>query len=1026
MRYSSKLRLIFGLMLFFFAGRSVAQEPNFGKNKVQYKSFDWHYLQTEKFDIYYYQGEYHLAKFAAGVLEKAYSKVKKELRYDLSKKIPVILYDSPNDFQQTNVVPDLIEEGVGGFTESFKTRVVVPFTGSYEDFRHVLHHELTHAVVYDMLYGNLLSSILSRGYLFQLPLWFAEGYAEYSSRGGWDIEADMVLKDATIEGYLTPLDQAGGFLVYKEGQSAIGYIVEKYGEEKLSEILNRGKRELSMDKALKSAIGLDQAAFSEEWMKAQRKKYWPEISLRKEPKEFAKELTHHPKDGSYANERPAFSPTGDRLAIFSDRSGYTEIYIISAIDGKVLKRLVRGERSGDLESLHSWLSGLTWSPDGKSLAFVSKNHGKDVLCLVRTKDGKIYSRFKFDLDVMRSPSWAPDGSQIAFVGVKDGKADLYTCEIGTRKLTRLTDDDYDDEDPSFSPDGRSIAFSSDRPQKASDDSSGYKYGHFGLYLLELGSWKITPVTSDEGNSISPSWSPDGKKICFVSNRNGINNLYVLDLDSTTIEPITNVLAGCFYPSWSTEGDKIAFSGFQKGGWDVFLIKDIKPAVAKGDSLSKTLYLLTLGKDTTSTRIDTTKKEPTPEKVDFSSYVFKAGKSELDSLTEVMERKKTPPEKKDTMVYKLPNGEYAEHKYKLKFSPDLVSGGLTYDTFFGFQGQSSIVISDMLGDHSFGLATDIVNTIDQSNFQLSYQYSGRRPNVGVAILHTKYYYVDNLNRLFSDRVYGALGYLSYPFSKFTRVELDATQISVDRKYYDPNPITSAYDDRSVKALIATLSWINDTVIWGFTGPINGSRSLLSYEYAPYVTPRSLTYGAALMDYRRYFHFLKSYDFVFRLTSGFSHGRDQKTFFLGGVSNWIGPSLGSGDIYGLNSLYFGNIVTPLRGYRYFDVSGSKFFLSNFELRYPFIEHLIMKFPLPLTLHYISGAMFYDMGAAWDETKKFKGGTSVDHTRLKDIKAGFGFGARANLGLFVLRYDAGWATDFDRVSAKPKHYVSLGAEF
>jgi len=1025
MKHFAKQTLVLSLILFLFAIQAMAQEPYFGKNKVQYKSFDWYFIQTENFDIYYYKGEYHLAEFAADVLEDAYLKVKKELRHDLTKRVPVILYKSPNDFQQTNVIPNLIEEGVGGFTESFKTRIVVPFTGSYEDYRHVLHHELTHAVTFDMLYGDLVNSIFSRQYLFQLPLWFAEGYAEYSSRGGWDIQADMVIRDATINGYLTPLELAGGYLVYKEGQSAIGYIVEKYGEEKLSEILNKGRTQLSMDKALKSAIGMDQKAFSEEWMKAQRKKYWPEIALRKEAREFAKQLTHHPEDGSYINEKPAFSPAGDRLAIFSDRSDYTEIYIISAIDGKVLKRLVKGERSGDLESLHSYVSGLSWSPDGKNLAFVSKSKGRDVLCLVRVRDRKIYKKLRFPLDAMRSPSWSPDGEMIAFVGIKDGKTDLFMCHVDTQKLIKLTDDCYGDEDPSFSPDGRFIAFSSDRPLELNADSSNYEYGHYNLYLLELQSRKIKNLTKGEGNNSSPTWSPDGKKICFVSDRNGIYNLYVTDLDSSVVFPITNVLSGCFSPSWSKDGDKIAFSAFQKGGWDIFLIKEIKPAAEEEDSLTKTPYLLALEKDTISTTTDTTQAEETAESdLDFSSYVFKAGKSELDSLAEMVEEKIS--EREDTISYRLPNGEYRERKYKLKFSPDVISGALSYDTFFGFQGQSLIAVSDILGNHTFILATDLVNTIDQSNFQISYLYGARRLNVGVGILHTKYYYLDDLNRLFSDRVYGALAYLSFPFSKFTRAELGLTHISVDRKYYDLNPRTWTYDDRSVKVLLASLSWINDTVIWGRTGPINGTRSLLSYEYAPYITPRSITYGAARIDYRKYFHFRKRYNFVFRLSGGFSHGDDKKRFFLGGQSNWIGPSLGSQNIYGINDLYFGNLVTPLRGYKYFDISGTKFFLTNIELRYPFVEHFVMRFPLPITLHYVNGALFYDMGAAWDENKKFKGGTSVGGTRLKDIKAGFGFGARVNLGFFVLRYDVAWATDFDWVSPKPRHYLSLGAEF
>jgi dipeptidyl aminopeptidase/acylaminoacyl peptidase len=1032
MRYLVRLTVLTFAVALVLAGQAAGQEPVFGKNKVQYKHFDWYYIQTDNFDIYYYQGEYELAEYAAGVLEQAYLRIRDELRYDLRKRIPVILYNSPNEFQQTNVVPDLIEEGVGGFTESFKTRVVVPFSGSYEDFRHVLHHELTHAVIYDMLYGNALGSLFSRQYLFQLPLWFAEGYAEYSSRHGWDIQGDMVLRDATINGYLTPLEYAGGFLVYKEGQSAIGYIVDKFGQEKISEILNRGKSELSMDRALKSAIGMDQKTFSEEWEKAERKRYWPDIALRKEAKDFAKQLTDHSKDGSYINEKPAFSPGGDQLAIFSDRSDYTAIYIISAIDGKVLKRLVRGERSGDLESLHSYVSGLSWSPDGKNIAFVSKSRGQDVLCLVRVRDGKIYQRFRFGLDAMRSPSWSSDGYSVALVGVKDGMADLYVCDVRDGKLTRLTEDRYDDEDPSFSPDGGRLAFSSDRPLSPSEDSSGFKYGRYNLYVMEMDSKEMTALTHGEGGNTSPTWAPKGDKICFVSDRNGIYNLYLVDLDSSATFPITNCLSGCFSPSWSSEGDKIAFSGFQMAGWDIFVMKELKPAGETGDSLTMTSYLLSLSQDTVVAVADTQKVEEETEEPpsDFSSYVFKAGKSELDSLSEVVNAapgKEEQKEKKDTLSYRLPNGDYRQRKYRLKFSPDLVSGALSYDTFFGFQGQSLIAISDMMGNHTFILATDVVNTIDQSNFQIFYLYGGRRLNVGAGILHTKYYYIDDIDRLFSDRVYGALAYFAFPFSKYSRAELNLSQISIDRKYYDLNPVTGNYDDRSVKVLVGSLSWINDTVIWGHTGPINGGRSIFSYEYAPYLTPRSLTYGAATADYRKYFHFAKRYDFVFRITGGFSHGDNKKTFFLGGQSNWIGPSLGADhDIYGINNLYFGSIVTPLRGYRYYDISGTRFFLTNLELRYPFVDHLIMKFPLPMTLHYINGAIFYDMGAAWSENKLFKGGTTKDGTRLQDIKAGFGVGARINLGFLVLRYDAGWATDFHWVSSKPKHYVSLGAEF
>ncbi len=1012
------LRLIFGLFLvvLILASGSLAQDRYFGKNKVQYQDFDWYYIQTHHFDIYYYQKGFAMANFAADVLEKAYTEVKEQLDYDVKKRIPVILYNSSSQFQQTNVIPDLIEESVGGFTESFKTRIVVPFDGSYENFRHVLHHELTHAVIFDMLYGNVLGSILSRQYLFRLPLWFAEGFAEYSSRHGWDTQADMILRDATINGYLAPLEWVGGYLAYKQGQSVMLYIARKYGEEKIVEILSKGKMHLSMDKALRSSIGMDLRTLSEEWMKTLRKEYWPEIALRSEPKDFAKQLTFHIKDGSFVNEKPQFSPQGDRLAVFSDRSDYTEIYVISAIDGKVIDRVVKGERSGDLESLHSYVSGLSWSPDGKSLAFVSKSGGADVLSLVRVEDKKIYQKFKFRFDAIFSPSWNPSGDQIAFVGLRNGQTNIFHYDLKDAVLTQLTNDRHDQREPAFSPDGRLIAFSSDGPisgQTGSDSS--FVYGHYNLFLMNLENRRPTNLTENEGNNRSPTWSPDSKKICFVSDRNGTPNLYIKDLDSALVYPVTNVLSGCFSPTWSPEGDKIAFSAFLKGGWDIFVLTDIKAVGGERNELPLTPFFAAQKADTLR---DKRKDIPEPE-FDLSSYVFRTGESELDSL--VRQDIEDEAERKDTLAYKLPDGEYKKNKYKLRFTPDLVSGALSYDTFFGFRGQSFIMISDLFGNHTFFLATDLINTIDQSNFQLIYQYTAKRADLGIGIFHTKYYYIDYWDRLFSDRLYGLLGAVAFPLSKYTRLELDLTHLSVDRRYYDP-----PFEDRSAKVAVVSLSWINDTVLWGLTGPINGRRGALGFDYSPDISSKSISYYSMWLDYRKYWHFKKGYNFVLRFTAGRSDGKDPEQFFMGGISNWIGPRLATEQIYGVNDLYFATIITPLRGYKYYEATGTRFALVNLELRYPFVDQLAMRFPLPILLSRVNGNIFFDMGSAWYDTRRFKGGTTQGGSRLKDLKAGFGFGARANLGIMVLRFDLAWATDFDRVSAKPISYFSLGAEF
>ena len=223
----------FVLIMALWPDLSTAQE--FGKNKVQYKSFDWYYLQAPHFDVYYYEGQEDLAYFVAQYSEDVYRLVKRDLRHEIRKRIPIILYRSHNDFQQTNVILELLSEGVGGFTEFFKNRVVLPYTGSHEEYRHVLHHEVTHAIMMDMLYGGGMESLVRGQYFFVPPLWFVEGLAEYQSLD-WDKNSDMFMRDATINGYLYPLNAVGGYMNYKQGQAVVRYIANRYGGEKLGEI----------------------------------------------------------------------------------------------------------------------------------------------------------------------------------------------------------------------------------------------------------------------------------------------------------------------------------------------------------------------------------------------------------------------------------------------------------------------------------------------------------------------------------------------------------------------------------------------------------------------------------------------------------------------------------------------------------------------------------------------------------------------------------------------------------------------
>ena len=957
----------------------------FGKNKVTRSRFEWSYLETAHFDIYFYEGEEALARIAGTMIEDAYERLSADLRHELNARVPVILYRSHNDFEETNVILELVGEETGGFTEYFKNRVVVPFEGSYKKLRHVLHHELVHAMQFDMLYGGILESLLTRQYMFRMPLWFAEGMAEYESVG-WDTEADMVMRDAVITGYLPPLKQLqGGYLVYKGGQSFLRFVAQRYGSGRLAQIMAKLKTSKDVEKAYKSVLGKGLEELGKEWHKSLRRTYWPEIAARKEPDELAKRLTDHKEEGAYLNRDPAFSPYGDKIAFLSDRSNYKDIYLMSAIDGKILKRLVKGEKQGGYEEMHWLRGGITWSPDGDWIAFAAKSSGGDVLYLHRVT-GRGVKKYTFDLDGLFSPAWSPDGKRIALVGIKDGRSDLYVADLTDGSLERLTDDRYDESDPAWSLDGTQIAFASDRTPAPDRSVAALLTGNYDIYVIGSDGKGLRQITTSPSDDRSPTWSPDGKWLAFVSNRNGIYNIYMADseADSAKIAALTDVLTGCFDPEWSPDGGKIAFTSFREGGWDIFVLRN---------PLEKLLETMPAPTAWAS------KAEPATTASEVSASGGDAEEAE--------------------------HREYVVQKYTPKFSPDIVNAVIGYSSYAGFGGEATIAVSDVMGNHRFFFNTDLFYSLEDSDFRLVYYYLRRRVDYGVSLFHTKDYYVTQNYDWFSDRVYGGGFLFSFPFSKFARLDFNVLGLSIDRQSYGWNA-----HKRQTRILLPGLSWVSDTILWGQTGPVNGFRSIVSADYSPDIRFNSLSFATLSVDARRYFRVGRYYTFVTRYAGGLSRGKDPQIFFLGGTKNWVSPNYRRMDVWDVENLYFARLEAPLRGTDYYELSGTKFSLVNAEFRFPLVRYLVLGWPLGITLGNISGVLFVDVGGAWTEDEKFRA-FRVDESGLPSLvspKAGYGFGARINLGIAILRFDVAWPMHpLPSGAAKVRYYYfSLGPEF
>lgn len=274
-----KLSITKALLFTLFSSSLLAQGFYFGRNKIQYTKFNWQVMQTEHFDIYYYPEMEDIAKQGAQYAEESFKALEPKFNHSINRHIPLILYSSHLHFQQTNVTPGFIPEGVGGFFEFLKGRVVIPSNGDMYQFRHVIRHELVHV----FMHSKVATVLRNQGRLDGVfpPLWFTEGLAEHWSTK-WDAQAEMVLKDAVLNNYETGLEDiwqiAGTFTMYKVGQHVLDYIEKKYGDDKILMMMENLWKYDTFEDCFEDALGLNYKEFDSEYLYALKKEYYPQLA----------------------------------------------------------------------------------------------------------------------------------------------------------------------------------------------------------------------------------------------------------------------------------------------------------------------------------------------------------------------------------------------------------------------------------------------------------------------------------------------------------------------------------------------------------------------------------------------------------------------------------------------------------------------------------------------------------------------------------------------------------------------------
>ncbi len=966
-----------------------ARAQYFGHNKVQYDPDDVRVLATEHFDIYYSRDDAPAALSVGRLAERWHRRLSRVLEHALTGRQPLILYGSHRRFEQTNVFSGLIDENTGGFTESRKRRIVIPFAATLAETDHVLGHEMVHAFQYDIAAHHKTT--------LALPLWFIEGMAEHLSLGPGDPLTAMWMRDAVRFEKLPPIEKLSNprLFPYRWGASVWAFLAERYGADVAARAMRARK---SVKSRLEEVTGQSIATLTEQWHETLRETYRAADGAKPAARGA---VISSQRGGGRLNLAASINPDGTRMIFLSERDQFSvDLFLADATTGRIARKLITTTANTDFESLQYLHSAGSWNPSGERFALATIRKGRPGITVLDV-DGRGGGReIRLDgLDEVYSPSWAPDGRAIAFAALKGGVTDLYTVNLESEAIQQLTDDPYSEIQPAWSPDGRTIAFTTDR---FTTDLTALRFGAYRIGLIDAETRVVTAATAaDHADQVDPAWSPDGTSLYFISARQGVRNIFrSARADGRTFQ-VTDVAAGVsgvtrLSPALSvaSKTGTLAFSTYRESAYEIHTIRDASMLAGA---------LVTA---------------PPPAAAERA-----AEHEPIDPVPQLQSPWKAPAE----------TGYRPRLSLEAVGSPYFSAGGGSFGNYV--QGGASLLFGDLLGDRQLMTALHLNSRFDESAFGMMFVDRSSRWTWGTTAqqapevllrataVRTDASREDAVTRDYERQVWihrQMSGFVAYPFNRSQRLELSGglRQISFNREgrtqVFSPKTGRLLEQERvelpgqpSIGIAEAGVAFVGDTAVFGGTGPLLGSR--YRFEIAPALG--GLSFTSVLADYRRYFMPLRPYTLAVRLVHSGRYGGGSDDPRL--LDTYVGSSsLVRG--YGASSVVRSECAGGTRRCSaLYELVGTRYAAAKLEIRMPIpgvLSSRVRYAALPM-----DGFVFADAGTAWGGRDRGSLGLGPGRRVVRSVGAGLRVNAMGLiLELTTVRpldlQNAGWSFGFN----------------
>lgn len=961
----------------------------FGQNKVRYKKLDFEVLQTPHFEIYYYIKNPKLLKRFSQDAETWYKMHQEVFRDTFLKKNPIILYNNHPDFQQTTALNGEIGIGTGGVTEALKNRVIMPVMELNSQTRHVLGHELVHAFQYHILLEKDSISLENVG---QTPLWMVEGMAEYLSIGKKDAFTSMWMRDAMLNRdipSLKDLTNSNKYFPYRYGQAFWTYIGSQYGDTTIVPLF-KNTAKYGYENAIKYTFGYDDKTLSGLWKNSIDAHYKPMLKADSSQIKITGTKIIDNKNAGNMNVAPALSPDGKYLAFMSEKDLFgIDLFLADAKTGRIIRKLTSQISNGHIDDFNFIESAGAWSPDSKQFAFSIFSHGKNQMMVVDVATGSTVSQTAMGkVQQFGNLTWAPNGKDVAFSGMVEGQSDIFSYNLDTKAVTQITDDVYSDYAPSYSPDGKKLVFSSDRAAIQANTVNAVLPINLAVY--DIAAKTVTNLNVFPGaNNLNAQFSSNSQNIYFLSNRDGFRNLYKYNFADNTVDQLTDYFTGIsgiteFSPAISVSAtDDIVYSYYRYQRYTLYNAKLSSFKAKRIGNQEENFDAAIL-----------------PPMENIGVNIINSNLNNFDRF------EKTVADSMKVVPYRP--------KFRLDYLANSGVGVSTSRFGTGVSGGIVGMFSDILGTNQIIANLSVNGEIYDFGGLVGYINQKSRINWGVAVSHIPYVsgfssygfekvpvsnnqttdainYRTDIIRTFEDQiqVFGA-----YPFSKIHRFELGGAfshySYRVDRysNYYNPNGFFVGSDRTKISNEQASLDYgipFNAFTLFQLNAGFVGDNSIFGLT-APLDGFRYRVSGEKFLGTYNFAGVTADLRKYWRAKPVTFAIRSYNTLRIGKDADKLYPMyLGYPYLirgYESNSIYK---TTSARASESFDInqlSGSKIAVVNFEVRLPFTGPKKLA-AVPSKFLFSDLNLFFDAGVAWTNDTKvvFKSEPTYTDVPVKD---------------------------------------------